>query len=445
MVSPISSKRGDTSDVNIAKKHRSSMLSDQVIENMNSQDLVVNTDNALLDRAAFEESQMWMENWDATDFTQEDVVNAQQAPPLQPQELSLMDCANENEENIPNRQSLTDLTPFTSTPTFLSGAMQAGRPNMDESIIELQPLQPRNVRRIFSENSVQEVRPSLPIKRKLFNGVYDLVSTPDDINITSLLTQNQPKEGSQQQQQQSALKSSVIAKHLEISEKYFASDECFALTNSYPANKIKGISYVKPHIGKKGFDVVLSVNTLCSKPDALYINTYKNKNDTRKGDNVYFTADQFGEVRSKFTHFFKETAGGRAVNTLNWVFGELKYSLMKQEHGDIIITSQYKNDIEGTTFSARILESEIPLFKRRMNTTWGIVDILNTKRKMRNHIIEKLSNKYKNSSSETCKLKRFNYIFDTYYVSLPITSSVIPPIFMCLEGIISKENDCTFL
>ena len=309
---------------------------------------------------------------------------------------------------------------------------------------------------IYVKKSVLEERPTLPLKRKLFEhpkGMSNLVmpSQNDDISLTPLLTQNQQKKSKLHQLQPKSenIKSCSIAKHLQITEQYYSSDECFALLNESPAQRVKGISYVKPQInaGKKTFDIVLSYNTLCNKPDALYINTYKKENDGKSGETVYFAGNQLNDVRVKFDNFLKETAGGRAVNTYNWVYGDLKYSIMKQQHGDIIITSKYMNKDEEATFSTRIYESDIPLFKKRLNTIWGVVDILNTKIKMRSLIIEKINKRYQLDSNESCSLKRFNFVFETYYNLLPsiTTSSVIPPIFMCLEGIIRKESVCNFL
>ena len=444
---------------NIAKKHRSSMLAmgDQFIDEINTQDLLIDTDNVLLDKAAIGDSQMWMEDWEEDEL----VVEDRQLPPHQSQDLFSQDMVIENQENFPNRESIsnctlpTNDTPLTSTPSLLNGVMFTGRPNIDESIIELVPSQPPNVRRVLHEKSVPEERPTLPLKRKLFEhpkGMSNLVmaSQNDDISVTPLLTQNQQKSKHHQLQPKSEnIKSCFIAKHLQISEQYYASDECFALLNESPAQKVKGISYVKPQInaGKKTFDIVLSYNTLCNKPDALYINTYKKDNDGKSGETVYFAGHQLNEVRVKFDHFFKETAGGRAVNTYNWVYGDLKYSLMKEHHGAIVITSNYINRDEGATFSTRIYESDIPLFKKRLNTIWGVVDILDTKKKMRSLIIEKINKKYQLASNESCSLKRFNFVFETYYNLLPsiTTSSVIPPIFMCLEGIIRKESVGNFL
>ena len=434
-------------------------MGDQIIDGINTQDLLIDTDNALLDKAAIEDSQMWMDDWQDDDLVADD--GQQQLPPHQSQDLFSEDIVTENQENFPNRESISDCslpTPLTSTPSLLDGVRFTGKLTLDESIIEVPPSQPlTNVRSDLREKSVLEVRPTLPLKRKLFEhpkGLSNLVmpSQNDDISLTPLLTQNQQKKSKQQHQPQpksDTIKSCFIAKHLQISEQYYSSDECFALLNESPAQKVKGISYVKPQInaGKKTFDIVLSYNTLCNKPDALYINTYKKENDGKGGQTVYFAGSQLNDVRVKFDNFLKETTGGRAVNTYNWVYGDLKYSLMKQQHGDIIITSKYINKDEGATFSTRIYESDIPLFKKRLITIWGVVDILNTKIKMRSLIIEKINKRYQLDSNESCSLKRFNFVFETYYNLLPsiTTSSVIPPIFMCLEGIIRKESVCNFL
>ena len=439
-------------------------MGDQIIDGINTQDLLIDTDNVMLDKAAIEDSQMWMDDWQDDDLVADD--GQQQLPPHQSQDLFSDDIiVTESQENFPNRESISDCslptpltsTPLTSTPSLLDGVRFTGKLTIDESIIELPPAQPlTNVRRDLREKSVLEERPTLPLKRKLFEhpkGMSNLVmpSQNDDISLTPLLTQNQQKKSKLHQLQPKSenIKSCSIAKHLQISEQYYSSDECFALLNESPAQKVKGISYVKPQInaGKKTFDIVLSYNTLCNKPDALYINTYKKENDGKSGETVYFAGNQLNDVRVKFDNFLKETAGGRAVNTYNWVYGDLKYSIMKQQHGDIIITSKYINKDEEATFSTRIYESDIPLFKKRLITIWGVVDILNTKIKMRSLIIEKINKRYQLDSNESCSLKRFNFVFETYYNLLPsiTTSSVIPPIFMCLEGIIRKESVCNFL
>ena len=231
-----------------AKKHKTTMLQadDNTFNHLNTQDLFIATDHPLLDPAAMEDSQMWMQDWHEDDLDhliepqqqqkqqqqqQQQDQEQEQGMDLQSQDMFSSNSSVGNKENLPNRETLSDIQ-LTSTPS-LPGT--SGRPDFNESIIELQAV------------STNDVRPALPLKRRLFqpHGMSKLVSDNSPIEISPLLTQKS--------QQSQNIKSSTIVKHLDITEKYKTSDECHALMNSYPASKSQCISYVKPILsaGKK--------------------------------------------------------------------------------------------------------------------------------------------------------------------------------------------------
>ena len=114
-------------------------MGDQIIDGINTQDLLINTDNAMLDNAAIEESQMWMDDWEDDDLVVDD--GQQQPTPHPSQDLFSDDIiVTESQENFPNRESISDCsppTPLTSTPSLLDGVRFTGKLTIDESIIEL--------------------------------------------------------------------------------------------------------------------------------------------------------------------------------------------------------------------------------------------------------------------------------------------------------------------
>ena len=102
-------------------------MGDQIIDGINTQDLLIDTDNAMLDKAAIEDSQMWMDDWQENDLDD----GQRQLPPHQSQDLFSEDIVTENQENFPNRESISDCslpTPLTSTPSLLDGVMFTGSP-----------------------------------------------------------------------------------------------------------------------------------------------------------------------------------------------------------------------------------------------------------------------------------------------------------------------------
>ena len=330
-------------------------------------------------------------------------------------------------------QRISQCTPLVSSPiNLLNTAM---RPSFNESTIDISSS--NNGSYLFSDNNNLCSGPS--IKRKLFDpqGLNRLVNNNSHIDVTPLLTQPQTQVN---EHPGDAIRSKFIVEHLKVSEIYNSSDASRALINAYSGTKNRDISYIKPHCnaGKRKFDIVLSINKLAHRAEAIYINSLSTDKSS-----ISFSADHFKESRTKMDYFFQETSCGKVSNTVRWSASTFKYSLMQHQDGSIVLAIHFQEE-DRAAIEVKISCSDIPLFKRRLQTIWSVVDLLKIKREMRDSVLASLEKKYKDSS-DSCKKNRFIFIFETYYSSLPKNSNLVPPIFQALENIISEDSLAQYL
>ena len=105
-----------------AKKHKTTMLQadDNTFNHLNTQDLFIGTDHPLLDPAAMEDSQMWMQDWHEDDLDhliepqqqqkqqqqqQQQDQEQEQGMDLQSQDMFSSNSSVGNKENLPKGSS----------------------------------------------------------------------------------------------------------------------------------------------------------------------------------------------------------------------------------------------------------------------------------------------------------------------------------------------------